>query len=346
MRRFSLALAIALRAFAAQAGDGQLEINHSCAAGAGCFPGDTPGYPVQITQPGSYRLTSNLSVPAATHGIVVTGNAAIDLGGFEIAGPVNCTFGCPAPGTGTGITSAGLPAQSCSVGNGRIRGFAQDGVVLGRETRVGSVTITDIARHGLDLGGGSFVKETLVSRIGQNGMRFAAPGTNDGNSLYRDNTISVTGAQSVVGGAASGRNACLDQLCGTSGKKFFYLSPTTANGAQADSHCAPGFHMASLYEIFDPSQFEYDTSRGVVRADSGQGPPVNYAGWIRTGNIGQFSGGPGRTNCDAWAELDPALGSIVTLSHVWDAPPSEPVVPWNGGDFSCSTPLGVWCVQD
>jgi hypothetical protein len=67
---FLLAAAVASRALAS---DGVLEINHSCATAAGgCFPGDTAGYPVQITQPGSYRLTSNLAVPASTNGIEVT----------------------------------------------------------------------------------------------------------------------------------------------------------------------------------------------------------------------------------------------------------------------------------
>ena len=45
------------------AGEGALEINHACASGPGCFPGDTPNYPVEITQPGSYLVTSNLTVP-------------------------------------------------------------------------------------------------------------------------------------------------------------------------------------------------------------------------------------------------------------------------------------------
>ena len=40
--------------------DGVLEINQTCAVQTGCFAGDSPGFPVTITQPGSYRLTSNL----------------------------------------------------------------------------------------------------------------------------------------------------------------------------------------------------------------------------------------------------------------------------------------------
>ena len=64
MRIFLLPLiALLLLALAgpALAVDGVVEINQTCAVQTGCFSGDTAGYPVTITQPGSYRLTSNLA---------------------------------------------------------------------------------------------------------------------------------------------------------------------------------------------------------------------------------------------------------------------------------------------
>jgi hypothetical protein len=76
-------LAAASPAFGA---GGVLEINHTCATLAGCFAGDTAGYPVTIASLGSYRLTSNLVVPDVdTHGIrVQADDVAIDLAGFAI----------------------------------------------------------------------------------------------------------------------------------------------------------------------------------------------------------------------------------------------------------------------
>ena len=44
--------ALALLPFAASASPGALEINQDC-ANAGCFAGDTAGYPGSISQPGS-----------------------------------------------------------------------------------------------------------------------------------------------------------------------------------------------------------------------------------------------------------------------------------------------------
>ena len=47
-------------------GDGVLEIDQACALATGCFDGDKALFPVSITQPGSYILTGNLTVPDAT----------------------------------------------------------------------------------------------------------------------------------------------------------------------------------------------------------------------------------------------------------------------------------------
>ena len=47
-------LLLLLSALAAHADQGSLEINQLCVA-SGCFAGDSPGFPVEITQPGSYQ---------------------------------------------------------------------------------------------------------------------------------------------------------------------------------------------------------------------------------------------------------------------------------------------------
>ena len=68
-----LGLALASRAVAV---DGVIEINTAKALAGGVTTGDTPGFPVTISESGSYRLTGNLTVsggdPSTTSGIVVT----------------------------------------------------------------------------------------------------------------------------------------------------------------------------------------------------------------------------------------------------------------------------------
>jgi hypothetical protein len=80
-------------------------------------PGDTPGFPVTISQPGSYRLDSNLTVPDVnTTAILITANnVTLDLNGFSIIGSTQCMYyihagnvkifvtGCNTTGTGVGV---------------------------------------------------------------------------------------------------------------------------------------------------------------------------------------------------------------------------------------------------
>src|SRR5512139_1391685 len=97
MRRHFVALGFAglLAAGQAAAVDGLILIDQNKALAGNVTPGDAPGFPVSITRSGSYRLSSDLTVPDAdTTAIDVTTTASdvtIDLNGFSIVGPVVCT---------------------------------------------------------------------------------------------------------------------------------------------------------------------------------------------------------------------------------------------------------------
>jgi hypothetical protein len=111
-RKLARALAGAIFAIApphAHAVDAVIEINQTCAA-AGCFGGGAPGFPVTITEAGSYRLTSNLDVssppdPANTSAIQIrVSGTTIDLNGFTIPGITACTSAvCKSTGSGHGV---------------------------------------------------------------------------------------------------------------------------------------------------------------------------------------------------------------------------------------------------
>jgi hypothetical protein len=126
----------------------------------------------------------------------------------------------------------------------------------------------------------------------------------------------------------------------------FYLTTTLHDGANALTACANDFHMASIWEIVDPSNLQYDTRLGTTTADSGSGPPSFPGGWIRTGGSSSAT-----TNCSVWSSNNPGQnGNIVLL------PEDDGLGPWNGtgvqvspwlpGRGNCSTPFRVWCVQD
>jgi len=140
----------------AQAGDGRLEINQVCAANDGCFSGDSPGFPVEVVDAGSYVLTSNLDLPADTSGIDLQAGAhgsMIDLNGFAIRGPESCD-GTPVTSCSSeftydvnGVSGVDLDASTLikdvTVVNGSVSGMSGAGVLLGARARVLRVTASE-----------------------------------------------------------------------------------------------------------------------------------------------------------------------------------------------------------
>jgi hypothetical protein len=133
--------------------------------------------------------------------------------------------------------------------------------------------------------------------------------------------------------------------------RAFYLTNTEHTGALAPTACAPGFHMASLWEIFDTSNLKYDTTLGHTRDDSGGGPPTagGAHGWIRTGSFSEGnSGSAGLDNCSAWMTSSSTQnGTAAALTFIWTVPAvTGGVMPWRGIVLSCDSTEKVWCVED
>lgn len=136
------------------ASDGVLQINQACATNEGCFPGDSPGFPVTITQPGSYRLTGDLTVSAnGVSGITISSDSvALDLGGFTISGPVVCTgFGstiaCPNDYGATGVDAS--ESRQVSIRNGVIRGLEEGVEASKADCRIVELDATSNADDGV-----------------------------------------------------------------------------------------------------------------------------------------------------------------------------------------------------
>jgi hypothetical protein len=130
---FGLTILLAF-ASAALAVDGTVLINQSTVTTGltGCPTGGH--FPIIICQSGSYRLSGNLTVPDAnTTAINMTAdNVSLDLNGFAILGPANCTPGtfpvqCSTTGFGDGIASF---RNNISVSNGTISGMGAAGIRL------------------------------------------------------------------------------------------------------------------------------------------------------------------------------------------------------------------------
>jgi hypothetical protein len=133
----------------------QAIINQASATAGNVTPGDAAGFPITISQPGSYKLTTNLFVPAGTAGIEITApNVTLDLNGFTISSTNTCyqeanqSVTCSGPNLAKhGITTG----KGSVIRNGVIQGFAGVGVNLagGRELLEG-LTITENRYSGIN----------------------------------------------------------------------------------------------------------------------------------------------------------------------------------------------------
>lgn len=155
MRLCTLLLISGIASSAAHASDGVFEINSDCAAVGGCFAGDSSGYPVTITESGSYRLTGNLTTSSVDTTLISISvdNVTIDLNGFSLIGPVTCSGSpnvCSGSGSGDGI-SVSSRDFSVSIFNGTVHGMGDTGIILGSSSIIENVKVIENGGTGIDV---------------------------------------------------------------------------------------------------------------------------------------------------------------------------------------------------
>jgi parallel beta-helix repeat protein len=212
-----LTLVVTVVSPAAFAVDGVLEINQTCAANSGCFSGDLPGFPVAITEPGSYRLTSNLT--GGISSALEVSDVTIDLNGFTLTGA--------ADSNGIQITNG----DNWEIRNGTVRGFI-NGIQQSSASnghRVIGVRVLGNTRLGIQISGDGSHRVEGCTVIGngadgdREGISIAGKSTVIGNTVsdnfgfgmslgagtgYGENVIANNGGGTVVGGVQLGINVC------------------------------------------------------------------------------------------------------------------------------------------
>jgi len=146
------------------------------------------------------------------------------------------------------------------------------------------------------------------------------------------------------------QNASLAAQVASNRPRNFYLTKAqTHNGATALSACDTGYHMASLWEIHDPTNLRYDTGRGLTADDSGFGPPSFIFGWIRS--AASTTAFISSSSCKIWTSAgEGQLGILAALDyyHIASQPvaPATGISPWTTAFAFCDNSRPVWCVQD
>jgi hypothetical protein len=132
-------------------------------------------------------------------------------------------------------------------------------------------------------------------------------------------------------------------------RQYYLTEADTYTGSQPKTACAAGYHMASLWEILDPSNLRYNINLGYERADIGTGPPTATFGWIRTGydsNDGSTSAA-GQANCSVWSiDSSGKYGTTVRLPSNWKDSNQQDIAVWDAGLRECSETAPAWCVAD
>ena len=204
MSRITLALLTLLALAAARevrAVDGVIEINQAKALAGGVTPLDTPGWPVTLSLEGSYRLTGNLTVPANTTAIsIINTHVTLDLNGFEIRGPNQCTgtpvTSCTTTNGNPGIVSANYGTV---VRNGSVIGMGGDCIQLDESAMVERTSVIWCGGYGINVGPLSSVLLNHSSYNYLGGIIGQAPAT----TLIERNTARYNGGYGMIGGLLS-----------------------------------------------------------------------------------------------------------------------------------------------
>ena len=328
-------VALALTAAAtSHAGEGVLEINQSCAL-VGCFDGDLPGLPVEITEAGSYRLTGNLNANgSASGGIrILADGVTLDLGGFTVGfcqglNPVFCAPGGLADGIDGGT------ATEVTVHSGVVRDFAGRGIDLGQRARVEGVSVVGNGSGGLRVLDNSLVERNRIAFNDGIGAALGF-GTAWGANVLAGNDTDVAGTPIAIA-----HNLCSGRRCGRVQARKYYLTEARYDGSEANGRnvCANGFHFASYPEIADPSALEYDTTRGLTGLDTGSGPPA-IQGWVRSASTTSS----GTVNCNLW---NGGGGGTAAFLQILLPGAAEASSPWRIETEACADDFRVWCVED
>jgi hypothetical protein len=164
---------------AVSASDGQIELNQAQAIATGSYQ------TLVISEPGSYKLTSNLDAASDTNGIVINvGDVTLDLNGFTIEG------------RGSGGLAYGIVSFSSNVRvhNGTVRDFPSDCVNLGSSSRVENLSAISCAQDGIRLNFSGRVRRSSAIMNGLVGIS-----TNNGGFVEDSEASGNTGIQISLG---------------------------------------------------------------------------------------------------------------------------------------------------
>lgn len=213
---------LVLTSYSVRASDGAILINQAAALAGDVTPGDTAGFPIEIYEPGLYRLVGNLdtsgqSEPWDLNAVEIkSGGVTLDLNGFEIRGPTSCnidTSVCAPIATeitlGNGILVAPSDAaeqvafSGTRILNGHIRGMPTAAVLCAVSCNVSDMKISNSGMQGLLASEASIVERVIAEYNGGAGIGVSGTVRNCTARYNLDFGIFASGPTVVEGSEAS-----------------------------------------------------------------------------------------------------------------------------------------------
>ena len=187
------ALAVTLLPAYLFAVDGQVLLNQASVTAAG-------GFPYVISQPGSYKLSGNLTPPNNVDAVhILSNNVTLDLNGLTI-GSASCVPNTCGGNSGYGVLSSFTQAYyNITIRNGTISGMGLGIYLTGDSITLEDLHIRNITNSGIvvTLLDGANPASVIVRHNTIDGARIGL--YVNGSALVMDNTFSYNGVGAGIG---------------------------------------------------------------------------------------------------------------------------------------------------
>jgi len=288
------------------AADGVIEINETRAKAGGITPGDAPGYPVTLSQPGSYRLTGSLIVTTASLSAIeiTSDDVSLDLNGFPLVGVAGCngegaTLVCTPTGAGVGIFAHAR--EGISVRNGFVYAFPGGGAIL---SQVEGCTVEDVsflfnAGRALQVGGSCTLSGLVIDRNAGEGVFVL---TNDpspadspsDDAVLRESVLSRNRGEGVFTTSSAGRDRFQIERSAISGNGRTGADLRTEGGLRDSAvfgNAQGGIRLGVNSQDPDSGMLRGNAVRSNAYGFALDPAQVGYTHNNVTGNAGASSGG-------------------------------------------------------
>jgi parallel beta-helix repeat protein len=205
----------------------------------------------EVTDPGTYTVTTDITAPADTNCITISASGvAIDLQGHTIRGS----------GFSSGIFGRG--GQHIIIANGTITGFNQNINLEADFLSISNIIVTNAGFSGITNNSGNFtvVTDVQANNTGVHGIYFYG-----NNNTVSRTTASENGHYGIAFLQESNTNTVIDSTANGNGLggMFFANGNSTVIGSTANENTSDGIFIGGSNNVLTDNTANGNTSQGI-----------------------------------------------------------------------------------